>query len=146
MEGTRDVVRDGGYIKGGAVSERDEQIAVFDVLRLNEAEYPFLKWIHASMNGLHSKSARMAADRKRQGQRSGVSDIFIPISRRDTENLPIHGAFIEMKVKPNRLTPEQQEFISFVERQGYLAYTAYSADAALNFIEMYCGIKLRGRK
>lgn len=126
------------------MSERDEQIKVFNVLRLNEQRDPRLKWVHASMNGLYSKSARMAMDRKRQGQTAGIADICIPFGSTVKGDL-FAGAYIEMKVKPNKCTDEQAAFLSFVAGQGYATCVAYSAAEALDFIESYTGTKLRGR-
>ncbi len=125
------------------MSERESQIEVFEVLALNEAKYPQLAWVYASMNGLFTKSPRMAMDRKRQGQKAGVSDICLPFQ---SAHKSYPGAYIEMKQKPNKPTSQQNEFLAFVELQGYATCISYSADHALDFIEVYIDGKLRGRK
>ena len=121
------------------MSESDEQIRVFQVLALNEARYPFLKWIHASMSGASASSQAAAALRKRQGQKPGISDICIPIP---TKNF--HGAFIELKAGKNKCTPEQVEFMEFAQDRGYAVTVRWGADDALTFIEDYLDIRLRG--
>lgn len=126
------------YKKAIKRSESDEQCEVFAVLAANEALYPDLRWIHASMNGASASSAAAAGLRKRQGQKKGIADIFIPIQKNG-----FLGAWIEMKVKPNKLTPEQIDFMIFLEQRAYEFKLAYSAAEALEFIEMYLGIKLR---
>jgi hypothetical protein len=119
------------------MSERDEQIAFFDVLKANERTFPFLKWIHASMNGVHSANAKTALDRKRQGQKPGISDIFVPIPKGR-----YHGAYFEMKFGKNKLTSEQIEFGNFVMDKGYYFKTCWSADALIAALEEYLGIRL----
>lgn len=125
------------------MSERDEQIAVFDILALNESLDPRIKWIHASMNGVHSASPKTALDRKRQGQKAGISDICLPFP---SFARCCVGAYIEMKVKPNKPTVAQSAFLTFVASHGYAVTIAYSVNEALDFIEDYLGMKLRGRK
>lgn len=140
-----------------AISEHDEQVRVFDVLRLNEQLDPRLRWIYAVANGGHRHPAT-AGRLKAEGVKAGVADICLPFPRfavsETTEQgqrvlsrrLIHHGAYIEMKVKPNKVSLLQAEFIAFLTTFGYTATVAYSADAALDFIEDYAKIKLRGRK
>lgn len=120
------------------MAEHDEQVLVFDTLRLNESQHPELSAIYAIPNGGH-RHAAVAGKLKAEGVKRGVSDICIPIPSGG-----FHGAYIEMKVKPNKVTPEQSAFLEFVRNQGYAAKTAWSAGEALLFIGEYLNIKLRG--
>jgi hypothetical protein len=61
------------------------------------------------------------------GVRAGVPDLFFPIS-----NGTHHGLFIEMKVKPNKPSPVQLEWIQRLTSLNYMAVVAYSADEAIN--------------
>lgn len=130
------------------MSEHEIQVAVFDVLRLNESKYPFLKWIYAVPNG-GSRHPAVAGKLKAEGVKRGISDICIPFpclhSFREPTGLCCRGAYIEMKAGKNKPTPEQKEFLEFVQKAGYKADVCYSAKDALDVIEDYCGIKLRGR-
>ncbi len=129
------------------MSEHEIQVAVFDVLRLNESKYPFLKWIYAVPNG-GSRHPAVAGKLKAEGVKRGISDICIPFPNTplNAEHSPKYsGAYIEMKAGKNKPTPEQKEFLDFIETQGYKGIVARSSDEALDFIEYYCGIKLRGR-
>ncbi len=119
-------------------SESEHQIEVFRVLALNETKYPFLRWIHASMNGASASSAAAAGQRKRQGQKKGIFDICVPIG-----NLDFTWLWIELKVKPNKLTPEQIEFQQFVELNGGKASVAWSDEEVLEIIEDYLRIQLK---
>ena len=126
------------------MSEREQQIFFFSIIRLNISQHPRLALIHASMNGLYSASARMAADRKAQGQVSGVPDICVPLAGH-WNKVQRSGAWIEMKFGRNGLSEEQDKFVNALRSEGWTVVISYSADQALDFIESYLGIKLRGR-
>ena len=122
--------------------EHQQQCLVFATLAFNEAQYPFLVWIHASMNGASASSIQAAVQRKRAGQTKGIFDICIPFKSVSESSLV---GWIEMKTRLNKLTKEQQEFREFALRQGHGTAVCYNADEALDYIELYCGIRLRGR-
>jgi hypothetical protein len=123
------------------MSEHLEQVAVFDLIRANEAKYPFLKWIFAVPNG-GSRHPAVAGKLKAEGVRRGISDIVIPIPMRDGPKISF-GAFCELKVGKNKCTPEQTEFLAFVAAKGYTTGVCYGADEAIQFIEKYLGVKLQ---
>jgi hypothetical protein len=129
------------------MSEHEHQKFVFDILRLNETRFPHLAFIYAIPNGGHRHVA-VAGKLKAEGVKRGISDICMPFP-----NVPMNpesphyvGAYVEMKDGKNKATKEQQEFLNFVQGQGYAGIVARSCEEALDFIEYYCGIKLRGRK
>lgn len=127
--------------------EHIEQVRVFAVLGLNEAKYPFLRFVFAVPNGGQRHPA-VAAKLKAEGVRKGISDICLPFPKHTKgELLPdYYGAYIELKAGKNKATPEQKAFLEFVTNNGYAGIVANGADEALDFIEEYCGIKLRGRR
>lgn len=129
-------------------TEHEHQKFVFQILALNEAKFPFLRFIYAVPNGGQRHPA-VAAKLKAEGVKRGVSDICIPFSCqhnfRDPSGSCCPGAYIEMKAPKGKVSPEQKEFLEFVKEQGYFATVAYSCDEALDGIENYCGLKLRGR-
>lgn len=126
------------------MSEHDEQVRVFDVLRFNEARCPELSFIYAIPNGGHRHPAT-AGKLKAEGVRKGVPDICIPIPMRSGSRVYC-GAYIELKFGKNKLTFEQQQFLACMEKSGYATGTCYGADEVLDFIENYLDIELRGRK
>jgi hypothetical protein len=69
---------------------------------------------------------------KQKGVKPGVPDIFIPIPNKTS-----HGLFIEMKIKPNKLTAHQVFFCSGLKEVGYAVFVAWSADEAINIIKEY---------
>ena len=117
--------------------ESKHQTTYFDVLRLNEKRLPQLRWIHASMNGASASSAAAAAQRKAQGQKKGVADVFIPVPMRG-----YHGFWIELKIKPNRLTPDQVQFLEDQQDMGYKTAVAWSVDEMIEMTEQYLRVKL----
>lgn len=121
------------------MSEHDEQVKVFDVLRLNEAQYPQLAFIYAIPNG-GARHPAVAGKLKAEGVKRGVSDVCVPIP-----SLNKHGAYFEMKFGKNKLSPEQLKFADFIKSQGYYYETVWGSDEMLTGIEFYLGIKLRGR-
>jgi hypothetical protein len=131
------------------LTEHDLQVHVFDVLRLNEKYDPRLKWIYAVPNGNY-RSWQVGKNLKLEGVKSGVSYICLPFSCRhgiwaECQGL-CSGAYIEMKSETGEPTKEQLEFLTFVKNQGYATIVAKHFDPALDFIEKYCDIKLRGRE
>ena len=114
--------------------EDAEQQAVFDWA----AHYPVLRWMHAIPNG-GNRDKREAGRLKRQGVKSGVSDIFLPLARRGK-----HGLYIEMKRRKKQgsssVTPAQHNFMAFAKYEGYEACVCYGADEAIAVIREYVNI------
>lgn len=116
--------------------EFDQQVTFFAILDANTAKYPFLRFIHASMNGAYMTKAT-AGKAKASGMRKGVFDICVPFARRS------YGcAWIEMKAGRNGLTEEQQYFRAQARFEGHATAICYSADEAIEFVEWYLGIEL----
>lgn len=69
---------------------------------------------------------------KAEGVKSGVPDLFLAFPSNG-----YHGLFIEMKIKPNKLTREQKSWLISLELNGYKSVVCYSADEAKNEILKY---------
>lgn len=78
------------------------------------------------------RSKSLAAMMKAEGMRAGVSDILCLMP-----SICYHGLCIEMKIKPNKPTPEQRKFLESAGGQGYKAAVCYSADEAFEVLEKY---------
>lgn len=76
---------------------------------------------------------------KKQGVKSGVSDMLLPIARQG-----YHGLWLELK-PPNdyksKVYETQQDWKTRMERAGYLAMIVYGFDEARAAIMQYLGIK-----
>lgn len=103
--------------------EDDLQIAVMDYLRL---QYPKAFAMHVGNGG--KRNIREAARLKRMGVTKGVSDILI-----------LHGnnAALELKIKPNKPTPEQLRFLEKVKELGWSTSVCYDFDSAKEFIDKF---------
>lgn len=111
--------------------EAEEQAALFLWARLMEERYPALRWMFHIPNG-GSRHPAEAANLRRQGVRPGVADIFLP-----QPSGQYHGLFIEMKRRDGKLTKNQAEFLREMERRGYMAGVARSAESAQRAILSY---------
>ncbi len=111
-------------------NEHGEQSAVIDWANYYLGTWPELKWLYAIPNVRSSRIQRMRLGR--EGVKAGVADLHFPVARGG-----YFGLYIEMKVKPNKPTAKQSEFMHFVIEQGYRAIVAYGADQAIEMLEEY---------
>ena len=78
--------------------------------------------------GYRSKAA--AAKLKVEGVSAGIPDLFIPAFR----------LWIEMKrVKGGRLSPDQKDWIEYLQSNGYICFVCNGADDAKLKIKQYLG-------
>lgn len=126
------------------MSEHTEQAALFSWAELASGRYPELGLMFAIPNGAklpYKKDKRgrryspEAMKLKKEGLRSGVPDVCLPVARQG-----FHGLFVEMKIKGNRPSDAQKEYIAQLNMQGYAVVVAYGWDAAREAIEDYLGI------
>ena len=123
--------------KKRSTSEHDEQKKLI-VFVSNELQprYPILRWLHAIPNGLTLHKS-IATQMIYEGAKSGVCDLFLPVRSHNYS-----GLYIEMKSKTGKLSPNQKEFKSFVEGQGFKVVVPRSAREALREIVLYCELPL----
>lgn len=111
--------------------EDREQIALMNFIRLRSNLHPQLRSVIHIPNG-GRRDPKTAVRLKQSGVRAGVWDIFVPI--------PAPGLWIEMKIKPNRLTPTQREWRNELVPYGYKFRICYTwmeaADAILAHVGM----------
>lgn len=113
-------------------TELQEQIAVFNWVNLMTRKYPVLKYMNASLNGVRLTIGQ-ATLAKKSGMIKGYPDIFLPY-----RNKTYNGLFIELKrIKGGVVSPEQKDFISFLNSQGYLAVVCKGSKEAINTIQSY---------
>lgn len=113
------------------VSEDSELITVFQFIDLMANSDPRYQAIFHVAN---ERRCSYIAGRilKKKGVRAGVPDIIIPIA-----SSGYHGLWIELKVKPNRLTPDQSRFIDLLILLGHCARVCWSATEAIELIKEY---------
>ena len=114
-----------------ADKEHQAQKNLFTWARLSRHKYPELDWMFAIPNG-GLRNVRVAVKLKAEGVRAGVPDIFLPIPRGGSS-----GLFIELKIKPNKITQKQSEWLTALARHQYEAVVAYGWEEAKEIIENY---------
>lgn len=117
-----------GKFKPLIPTEHQEQCAVIQWCD----QHPIAKHIFAIPNG-SNKSPAAAAKFRREGLRSGVPDLFLPVARSG-----YHGLFLEMKRTKNaKPSKEQEEWVNYLIYLDYLAKVCYGADEAIQAIKDY---------
>ena len=111
--------------------ESDEQQALFQWAKLAQAKHPELSLLHSIPNG-GKRNAREASRLKREGALAGVSDIFLPVSRKG-----FHGLYIELKVKGGKLSDNQKWWTEETSKQGYYSTVCFGWVEAKEIIERY---------
>ena len=113
-------------------TELQEQIAVFSWANTQLDKYPLLRYMNASLNGVRLTIGQ-ATIAKRSGLLKGYPDIFLPL-----RNKEYSGLFIELKrVKGGVVSPEQKDFLSFLNSQGFKAVVCRGSVEAIETIECY---------
>ena len=117
-------------------SEENEQTCLFRWAEFAEVQYEELKLMYHVPN--EGKRSRIAGARlKAQGLKSGVPDVCLP-----TAHGGYIGLYIEMKVKPNKPTENQKQWLRKLREQGHLTAVCYSWEEAKQLIEQYIKLPL----
>lgn len=106
-------------------SEASEQIAVVEYCAYRRIP------IFAIPNG-GTRNRIEAANLKRQGVKAGVPDLCVPVARNG-----YHGLYIEMKYGRNKTTPDQDKWLVYLNRAGYLAAVCYGYEEAVKTLNDY---------
>lgn len=115
------------------ISEDELQIMVMNYIR---SAYPEAISFHVPNGGARSKS--QGALLKAMGVLPGVSDVFIMKKKYNQFPLCIYsGLIIELKVKPNKPTKEQLEFLKRMKEQGFQTHVCYEYEEAKKIIDEY---------
>ena len=113
------------------MSEAQEQIALIQWAKLQSGKYPELALIYHIPNG-GSRHPAEAARLKQQGVKAGVPDLCLPVARGG-----YNGLYIELKAGRNKPTPLQNEWLSWLNQQGYRAVVCWGWQAAKDEIMAY---------
>ena len=114
--------------------EENEQIILFSWAAYAQERYPELKLMYHVPN--EGKRSRLAGARlKEAGLKSGVPDVCLP-----TAHGGYIGLYIEMKVKPNKPTENQKQWLRALRCAGHLTTVCYSFEEAKKLIEDYISL------
>jgi VRR-NUC domain-containing protein len=116
-----------------AGTEAAHQTALFCWAALPEQQtkYPELQLMFHIPNG-GTRNKAEAGNLKAQGVKAGVPDIFLPVPK-----AWYAGLFIEMKVKPNKTSKQQDDYIDELIAQSYDTKICYSWIEAKDYIIGY---------
>ena len=125
--------------------EDDFQIAVMDYIKVT---YPHALVIHAANERkTHQKQNKKGKwyspdgnKLKKKGVKAGVCDILIfePHCSFNVQQIITYvGCAIELKVKPNKISPEQQNFLNLLSLRGWKTNLCYGLNEAIEIIDKY---------
>lgn len=119
------------------MSEHSEQAALFEwaAWQANLGHEP-LRWMFAIPNG-GLRPDGVGGKLAEEGVKPGAPDIFLPYPSRQGH----HGLFIEMKIKPNKPSQAQIDYLEWLTGCGYMAVVAYGYDEAKEILCRYLGIE-----
>lgn len=118
--------------KGKSLStEENEQMILFQWAEFAVNTYPELKLMYHVPN--EGKRSVITGSRlKKAGLKSGVPDVILPTA---------HGGYIglaiEMKYGRNKVTDNQSEWLTMLEKEGHKTAVCYSFEEARKVIEDY---------
>lgn len=111
--------------------EHAEAVALMKIVGMHEVSWPELaRLFHVPNGGARSKAA--AGKLKAEGVKRGVPDYLFPVRRGDYV-----GLAIELKAIGGRVEPEQRDWLTHLQSQGWVAVTAYGAEEAWQFVRKY---------
>lgn len=112
-------------------SEHKEQTLLFQWAMRNYVAYPALESLFAIPNYARI-SPRWGKYMKDEGKRAGVPDVVLPVARGEFSAL-----YIEMKVKPNSVSPEQTMWHQRLRDNGNKVAVCWSWEEARDCILQY---------
>lgn len=115
--------------------EAIEQSQLFLWASFSSIKYPELELLYHVPNG-GSRNALEAVNLKRQGVKSGVPDLCLPVPRGK-----YHGLYIELKAGKNKASQKQREWLRALREQNYAAMVCYGCDEAIEVITQYLNLK-----
>ena len=114
--------------------EASLHISIITWVRLMQKKYPALSSIFHPANGFHLDKSQ-AAKSKAMGVVAGVWDLCFCCPA--DGGMPV---WIEVKVKPNGLTPTQKDWQTLLEPHGHRFHVVYDLDEAIDVLSLYAGV------
>lgn len=111
--------------------EKEIQREVFKWVILSYKEYPQLRMMFSTQNGLKSNGFSVN-QAKLTGLKNGVPDIILPVP-----NVHYHSLWIELKKIDGKVTSEQKEYISLLNQYGNYATACWGYDQTIDTITKY---------
>ena len=115
--------------------ESNEQASLMVWAAYQAGRFPELELLYHIPNG-GSRNSIEAYHLKEQGVKAGVPDLCLPVARG-----AFHGLYIELKIKGNKPTTKQRDWIERLREQGYKAEVCYGWEEASGVILDYLNLK-----
>jgi hypothetical protein len=139
LDGERERVRRGGKRS----EEAQHQAVLFARIRRLRPQYPVLRWIFATLNGMWIPG-HLLARAIEAGMERGILDIWCPWRRVDPDGCVWSGLVIDLKkLKGGVPTPEQLAWASHLIENGYRVYFCAGCVDAWRCLACYLGISGR---
>lgn len=106
-----------------------EDVLQIAICALNKAVFPQLLFWHNKNEGKESYSGQRK--KKAMGVKAGVIDLTIQMPN------CLQILWLEVKVKPNKPSKDQHDFLEFQRKCGHVAEVAYSIEQAYIIIKNY---------
>lgn len=117
------------------MSEHHIQVAFVEWLNWQANQYRELSAAYSIPNG-GKRSIGVATKLKREGQKSGIPDICIPVARQG-----FHGLYLEFKNGTKGSVSDNQHAMIFqLQDNGYRVDVVRSVDQAIAVVEDYMGM------
>ena len=101
-------------------------------------QYPQIKDLLFAIPNGGQRNKIVAAKLKAEGVVAGVPDLFLAVPEHDRDLGYVNfGLFIEMKIKPNKPTPNQQKMMDVFRDNGYQCVVCYSFDEFRKIVQAY---------
>ena len=120
--------------------EGNEQETLFDWAALARCRFPELDLLYHIPNG-GSRNRLEAANLRRQGVKSGVPDLCLPVARGG-----YHGLYIEMKYGKNKTSENQNKWLVDLRAQDYAIAVCYGWQEAQQVITDYLERRKQSRR
>lgn len=113
------------------MTEHSEQVAIFDWAKLMSNKYPDLNLLYAIPNGgkRHITTARKL---KREGSKSGMPDMCLPVSR-----FGFNSLYIELKSEKGSLSQFQKQKAKELAMSNNFVACCYGYQSAIDILEIY---------
>lgn len=118
--------------------EENLQIVVADYIRL---QYPKVLFAHIANE--RKTSPQRGSKLKRMGVKKGMPDVMVYKHSGDHTGVNFSGLAIELKIKPNRPTKEQEAVLAQLFSNGWFTSVCYSFDEAKEIIDTYLSIPVK---
>lgn len=114
-------------------SERAMQQAIVDEAQRRSFDNPLWDRLFAIPNEL------AYGRQPPPGVQAGLPDLFLPVPR-VKHGVEYYGLWLELKIRPNKPTPTQEDWHAFLWQQGYMVRVVYDDPAqAIGMIADYLG-------